>query len=148
MLYGSSYANGSNISVYARATDRYGNVATSPTSTLAAQGSTATGESGNISISLSTPATTLLNGQPHGQSAIATAYAYSANGLASMGIYANGLLVRACSIANFPTSNTCTSTLYSSDYANSAPISVYVQATDRNGIVSTSSTVILTLTSN
>ena len=138
-IYGSNYSLGSNISVYAQTTDSYGNIATSSTSSISVQSGASNG-SNSVSISFSTPSPSLLNGQPNGQSITATAYGYNANGIASMGIYANGALVQDCPVPGYPASNTCAATLYSSNYASGTNISVYAQTTDRNGNITVSTT--------
>ena len=143
-IYANDYANGANVSVYAQATDRNGNVSTSSTSTLnISNGNTTTG-SGNVTLSLSPYASTLLSGQTTN----ATATAYNASGIASMGFYVNNSLYQTCPVANYPTNNSCVASLYGSSYANGTTLSVYARITDQYGNVSTSSTTTLVVGSS
>jgi maleate cis-trans isomerase len=142
-LYGSNYANGSTVTMYAQLTNRYGSVSNSTTSSISIQSSTATG-TGSVSLSLSPYASTLANGQ----STTVTANGYDTNGIASMGIYVNGSLVQTCPVSNYPSSNTCTLTLYGGSYANGSTVSVYGQLTDRYGSVSNSTTSSLSIQSS
>jgi hypothetical protein len=140
-LYSNDYVNGSNISVYAQATDRYGNIAVSSAATLAVQNGVTSGSgAGTVTISLSPYSSTLLSGQ----STTVTASASDVSGIASMGIYVNGSLYQTCPVANYPTSNSCSTSIYGSSYTNGSSVSVYAQATDRYNNVATSSTTALT----
>jgi hypothetical protein len=138
-LYGSSYSAGQSVSVYAQSTDRYGNISVSPTSTITVQNTTGNG-SGYVFVSLSPYATTLANNQ----STTVTATANNANGIASVGIYANGSLIQTCPVSGYPTASSCTAAIYGSGYSNNQTISVYAQSTDRYGNVSNSTTSTLT----
>lgn len=137
-IYGGSYASGSNVSIYAQITDNYGNTATSTTSTLSVQNSSS--NTGTVTLSLSPYATTLASGQ----STTVTATASNGNGLASMGIYVNGAQLQTCPVSGYPTSGSCSITLYGSNYLNGQVVPVYAQATDRNGNISVSPTSTLT----
>jgi hypothetical protein len=140
-LYGSNYANGAAISVYAQETDIYGNISTSTTASLTAQNAANTTTNGSVSISLS-PYTYALTAN---ESTTVTATGYDPDGLASMGIYVNGSLTQSCSVGNSATSGTCALTLYGSNYVNGASVSVYAQETDIFGNIATSTTASLTM---
>ena len=140
-LYGNDFTNGANVSVYAQLTDKSGNVATSSTTTLSVQNNNVSGTgTGTVSISLSPYATTLAVGQ----STTASVTAYNNNGIASMGIYVNGTLYQTCPVANYPTANACSTTLYGSSYTSGSTIAVYAQTTDRYGNTAVSTTSTLT----
>ena len=139
-LYGGNYANGSTVSVYAQMTDTYGNVVTSSTSTISVS-NTASSDNGTVSLSLSPYASTLANGQI----TTVTATASDPNGIANTSIYVNGALALACPVTTSPTTNYCTVTLNGGNYANGSTVSVYAQATDIYGNISTSPTSTLTV---
>ena len=135
LLYGSNYAANSSVAVYAQITDRYGNAATSATTTLTTGGAT-TNNAGSVSLSLSPNVTTLTSNQ----SATASASAYDADGIGNVTLYVNGAAVQSCATANYPTASNCSFTLFGSSYANGSNLSIYAQMTDRYGNVASSST--------
>jgi hypothetical protein len=142
-LYGSNYAYGSNITVYAQTTDRYGNIATSATSTLLNQSNAAASDS-TVSLSFSPYVTTLSTGQ----STNAMATAYAGIGISSIGIYVNGSLVQSCPFTTFMASANCVATISANNYANGSTVSLYAKMTDNNGNVLTSSTSSITTQNN
>ena len=139
-IYGSSYANGSDVSVYALETDRYGNTATSNTSTLTMQNGTTKG-TGSVSLSLAPYASTL----SIRQSTIVTASAIDANSITSIIIYVNGSIVQTCPITNAPTVATCATALSGNDYTSDSIVNIYAQEFDRYGNASSSPTSKLTI---
>jgi Bacterial Ig domain len=136
-IYGSSYANGSSVSIFAQMTDRYGNVASSATSTLTAQNAVNTNAiNSTVSLSFSPYSSTL----PSGASTTVTANAYDPDGITNVSVYVNGALAQSCSIASGNTNGTCAYTISASGYANGSTISVYAQTTDIYGNIATSAT--------
>lgn len=139
-LYGSDYANGSDVSVYALETDRYGNTATSATTILTMQKGTTSG-SGSVTLSFAPYASKLSSGQ----STTMTASAADANGITSIIIYANGLIAQTCSIANDPVIATCAMNLSASNYIDGSIVNIYAQEFDREGNASSSLTSNITI---
>ena len=140
-VYGSNYANGSTVSVYAQATDVYGNVATSSTSYLTVSNLASTVANEYATLSLYPFVSSLGTAQ----STTVTAAGSDANGVGSVGIYVNGALVKTCSFGNGITSASCTYNLAGSNYPVGSIVSIYAHATDANGSVATSSTSNLTI---
>jgi len=140
-LNGSNYANGSLISIYAQATDIYGNVSTSSTTTLTAT-NTAYGVTNEyVTLSLY-PYTSSLGTS---QTTTLTAAASDMNGVSSIGIYVNGSLVQTCPFGSGNTNASCTYNIAGSNYPVGSTVSIYAQATDVSGVTVTSSTSTLTI---
>ena len=137
-LYGSNYANGQSISVYAQSTDRYGNLTVSATSTITVQNAAA---NGYVYVALSPYASTMTNSQ----STTVTATASSGNGVANITIYANGSLLQNCPVSGYPTNGTCSVALYGNGYSVGQAVSVSAQMTDRYGNVLTSASSSITV---
>jgi len=135
-LYGSNYAYGSNITVYAQTTDRYGNIATSSTSSITTQNNTTGNSNGSVTVSLSPYAITLTGNQ----TTYITTNSSDTDGITTTSIYVNGSLVQSCPVSNYPTSSICSSSIYGGNYAYGSNITVYAQTSDRYGNIATSAT--------
>jgi hypothetical protein len=140
-LNGGNYANGSIISIYAQATDNYGNTSTSPTSTLTVANAAYGATNEYVTLSLYPYVSTLGTSQ----STTLTAAASDMNGVSLIGIYVNGSLVQTCPFGSGLTNASCTYNIAGGNYAAGSNVSIYAQATDVNGTVATSSTSNLTV---
>lgn len=135
-LYAGNYTSGSSVSVYAHIVDQNGYVTDSNVQyfTIANYGTvtnnTNTTNSNNYaSISLSPYVTTLTNGA----STVITASGNDSNGISGINIIVNGVTIHACAQSYYPTTYTCTQTLYGNNYSYGSTVSVYAQVLDRNG---------------
>ncbi len=142
ILYGSNYASGSTVSVYAQATDVYSNTFTSSTSYLTVNGATAAPTVNQYATLSLYPYVSTLG---TAQSTTVTAAASDMNGVSAIGIYANGALVKTCPFGGSITSASCAYNLAGSNYAVGSTVSLYAKATGINGNVTTSSTANLTI---
>ncbi len=139
-IYGSSFANGSSVSVYATEVSMNGLSASSNTANLSVGNAAASGTA-TLSASLSPYSSSL----PRNQTTRATFFVDDTYGISSINIYVNGSVYQACTGLGGVTSASCGATINGANYASGTVVSIYAQETNRSGGNSTSSTYSLTV---
>lgn len=138
-INGSSYSNGSTVTVQGQAVNNSGATSKSATSTLTI--SAASAGNGTVTLYLS-PQVTSISGT---QGLTITANAYDPAGLASINIVVNGGIVRTCTLAGLPVGGSCTHTLSASSYAHGTSLSIYGQGVNSSNAKSNSTATTVTV---
>ncbi|MDD5437694.1 MAG: Ig-like domain-containing protein [Patescibacteria group bacterium] len=127
-IYGSNYSNSTQIPVYVRATDYNSRQATSQTLYLNTNYN-------NSSNSLSTWFdTTGSSNLGYNETRSVTFYGTSVNGLRQLDLYANDNLVGTCTYSDVANSTqSCTRSIYASNYSQGTYVTLKSKATDRYG---------------
>ncbi len=87
-----------------------------------------------VSISLSPYASTLSSGQTTN---IVISGA-DTNGVSTLNMFANGILIQSCTLTNTPSSASCSASIYGGNYSIGSTVVLYGQMVDRNGNTSNS----------
>ncbi len=147
-IYGSSYSNGSQLSLNAKATDVNGLTAWSDTKYITVQDNGSTnGNNGNANIWISSNPDVTTIGQ--NQNVTFTANATDPDGIRRVDVTLNGSVVRSCDLGY--TSNgtvSCSTTIYGNSYSNGSSVYVNAKFTDGNGNVTWSQSRTYTITTN
>ncbi|MFA6099825.1 MAG: Ig-like domain-containing protein [Patescibacteria group bacterium] len=127
-LYGSDYSNLSSIPVYVRATDYYSRQATSQTLYLNTNYN-------STSNSLSTWFdSTASSNMGYNETKSVTSYGTAVNGLRQLDLYANNSLVGTCTYSDIANSTqSCSRSIYASNYSQGTYVTLKSKATDRYG---------------
>jgi hypothetical protein len=149
-LYGGDYGLNTTVSINAKITDGNGQVAWTPVQNLyvVTNGSTGTTTSNPSDISTwftLNPTGSTLNRN----SSVTMNVSGSANqGLSTINVYANGGLIRTCNFSQAYGTQTCTATVYGSNYSSGSQLTLNTQATDVNGMTAWSNSQVLTVQDN
>lgn len=140
-LYGTSYAVGSVISIYGRATNTDGqSYDTATRSVTITAGSTS---NNSVSLSFSPYAQYLAAGQI----TTVTATARFAHSVSAVEIYVNDALAKTCTLSGSSATATCSVALNGSNYASGSTVTVYAEARSTGGESGKSATSTLNITS-
>lgn len=127
-LYGSNYSNSSQIPVYVRATDYYSRQATSQTLYL---NTNYNNNSNSLSTSVDTSGSSNLG---YNETRSVSFSGTSGNGLRQLDLYANDSLIGTCTYSDITNSTqTCSRSIYGSNYSQGTYVTLKSKATDRNG---------------
>ncbi|MFZ2804302.1 MAG: Ig-like domain-containing protein [Patescibacteria group bacterium] len=149
-LYGGDYGLNSSVAVNAEITDANGQVAWTPVQNLTVTtSSTSTGTNTNNSdvsawFTLSPTGSTL----SRSSSVTMNVSAAATEGLSTINVYANGTIIRTCNFSQVSGTQTCSATVYGSNYGNGTQLTLNAQATGVDGMTAWSNSQVLTVQDN
>ncbi|MDD5726090.1 MAG: Ig-like domain-containing protein [Patescibacteria group bacterium] len=127
-IYGSNYSNSTQIPVYVRATDYYGRQATSQTLYL---NTNYNSNSNSLSTWIDSSGTSNLG---YNETRSVSFSGSSGNGLRQLDLYANDSLIGTCTYSDISNSTqTCSRSIYGSNYSQGTYVTLKSKATDRYG---------------
>ncbi|MHB8831148.1 MAG: hypothetical protein ACYC44_03490, partial [Patescibacteria group bacterium] len=127
-IYGSNYSNSTQIPVYVRATDYYGRQATSQTLYL---NTNYNNNSNSLSTWVDSSGTSNLG---YNETRSVSFSGSSGNGLRQLDLYANDSLIGTCTYSDISNSTqTCSRSIYGSNYSQGTYVTLKSKATDRYG---------------
>jgi hypothetical protein len=140
-VLGSNFTNSSmSLSLQAKATDRYGNVAWSDTKYVTITDSNNNNSNATVTVSTSDSRTSYNSNE----TISFNGYDTDSDGIQKIELYANGTYVNACSLGN-ATYGSCSASIVGSNYASGSTLPLQAKATDRYGNVTWSNTLNVTV---